>query len=65
MLQCLTARQREAIYLRYMQELSYEEIAEMLHITERVPKTGIPGYDRAEECKALGQMYLTRGPEMI
>ena len=35
MLQCLTARQREAIYLRYMQELSYEEIAEMLHITEK------------------------------
>lgn len=35
MLQCLTARQREAIYLRYMQELSYEEIAEILHITEK------------------------------
>ena len=35
MLQCLTPRQREAIYLRYMQELSYEEIAEMLHITEK------------------------------
>lgn len=35
MLQCLTARQREAIYLRYMQELSYEEIAGMLHITEK------------------------------
>ena len=35
MLQRLTARQREAIYLRYMQELSYEEIAEILHITEK------------------------------
>lgn len=34
-LQSLTNRQREAIYLRYMQELSYEEIASMLDITEK------------------------------
>jgi len=32
---CLTNRQREAIYLRYMQELSYEEIAVLLEITEK------------------------------
>jgi len=31
----LTNRQREAIYLRYMQELSYEDIASMLDITEK------------------------------
>lgn len=35
MLRNLTARQREAIYLRYMQELSYEEIADILDITEQ------------------------------
>ena len=35
MLDSLTARQREAIYLRYMQELSYSEIAEILNITEK------------------------------
>jgi RNA polymerase sigma factor (sigma-70 family) len=29
----LTARQKEAIYLRYIQELEYEEIAEILDIT--------------------------------
>ena len=34
-LKSLTNRQREAIYLRYMQELSYEEIAEMLNVTEK------------------------------
>jgi len=32
---CLTNRQREAIYLRYMQELSYEEISVLLEITEK------------------------------
>lgn len=31
----LTNRQREAIYLRYMQDLSYEEIASLLDITEK------------------------------
>ncbi len=32
-LNCLTNRQREAIYLRFMQELDYDEIAELLQIT--------------------------------
>lgn len=35
MLQCLTGRQREAIYLRYMQELEYEEIAVLLGLTTK------------------------------
>lgn len=35
MLKHLTSRQREAIYLRYMQELSYQEIAGLLNITEK------------------------------
>ena len=33
LLNTLTDRQREAIYLRYMQNLSYEEIAELLDIS--------------------------------
>lgn len=34
-LQCLTARQREAIYLRYMQGLDYEEIADLFGLTAK------------------------------
>lgn len=34
----LTDRQREAIYLRYMQELSYEEIAELLKISPKAAR---------------------------
>ncbi|MDR1747280.1 MAG: RNA polymerase sigma factor [Tannerella sp.] len=33
LLSALTDRQREIIYLRYMQNLSYEEISEIMHIT--------------------------------
>ena len=32
-LNCLTSRQREAIYLRFIQELSYDEIAVLLEMT--------------------------------
>jgi RNA polymerase sigma factor (sigma-70 family) len=32
-LDCLTGRQREAIYLRYIQELDYENIAEIMNLT--------------------------------
>ncbi|WP_321288255.1 sigma-70 family RNA polymerase sigma factor [uncultured Sunxiuqinia sp.] len=32
-LNCLTSRQREAIYLRFIQELSYDEIAVLLDMT--------------------------------
>lgn len=35
MLCSLTGRQREAIYLRYMQELEYEEIAVLLNLTPK------------------------------
>lgn len=34
----LTDRQREVIYLRFMQELSYEEIANLLHITPKAAR---------------------------
>lgn len=35
MLQTLTDRQREAIYLRFMQELEYEQIAKLLGMTPK------------------------------
>lgn len=35
LLNTLTFRQREAIYLRYMQDLSYDEIAEILELTPK------------------------------
>jgi RNA polymerase sigma factor (sigma-70 family) len=35
MLQCLTGRQREAIYLYFKQELDYDEIALILNITTK------------------------------
>lgn len=35
MLQSLTGRQREAVYLRFMQELEYDEIAVLLDITPK------------------------------
>lgn len=35
MMQVLTCRQREAIYLRFMQELEYDEVAELLGLTTK------------------------------
>ena len=35
MMQCLTNHQREAIYLRFMQELEYDEIADILKLTPK------------------------------
>lgn len=35
LLESLTNRQREAIYLRYMQKLSYDEIAQILGLTQK------------------------------
>lgn len=35
MMQCLTGRQREAIYLHFMQELEYDEIAVLLGLTTK------------------------------
>lgn len=34
----LTSRQKEAIYLRFMQELEYEEIAEIMEITQHAAR---------------------------
>lgn len=33
LLNCLTSRQREAVYLRFINEMSYEEIADLLNMT--------------------------------
>ncbi|GHT61958.1 DNA-directed RNA polymerase sigma-70 factor [Bacteroidia bacterium] len=38
LLSCLTDRQREAIYLRYMQEMSYDEIAGLLKMTPQATR---------------------------
>lgn len=38
LLLCLTNRQREAIYLRYIQELSYEEIGVLLGMTPKASR---------------------------
>lgn len=35
---CLTNRQREAIYLRYIQELSYDEIGELLGMSPKASR---------------------------
>ncbi len=50
MLKELTGKQREVIYLKYMQKLSYEEIAEILHITPKaVRKLNYRALDRIRE----------------
>lgn len=53
----LTNRQREVIYLRYMQSLSYEEIAEILHIT--------PKATRKLNYRALAQIKERYGDKML
>lgn len=48
LLSCLTARQREAIYLRFIQELEYEEIACLLNMSSQ----GV----RKLVCRAMERM---------
>jgi len=38
LMSCLTSRQKEAIYLRYMQEMDYDEIASLLNMTPKSSK---------------------------
>lgn len=55
----LTSNQREAIYLRYMQEMEYEEIAQILNITaESVRKLVYRGIDRLREQSNLGIIII-------
>ncbi len=50
MLSELTSRQREVVYLRYMQGLSYEEIASLLQITPKaVRKLNYRALERIKE----------------
>jgi RNA polymerase sigma factor (sigma-70 family) len=38
MLECLTSRQREAIYLRFIHEMEYEEIGKLLDMTPQAAR---------------------------
>lgn len=54
MLNELTSKQREVIYLRYMQNLAYEEISELLHITPKaVRKLNYRALARMKESHGL------------
>lgn len=66
----LTGKQREVIYLRYMQELSYEQIAELLNISPKaVRKLTYRALSRIKELYGgplslfiqLLSMYILRG----
>lgn len=55
----LTSNQREAIYLRYMQEMEYEEIAQILNINaESVRKLVYRGIDKLREQSSLGIIVI-------
>lgn len=59
MLQCLTGRQKEAIYLRFMQGLEYDEIAKLLGLTTKGTRKLIyRGLDRIREQYAAALIYL-------
>lgn len=50
MMACLTGRQREALYLRFIQEMKYEEIAELLDMTPQAARKLISrGVNRIRE----------------
>lgn len=56
LLASLTDRQREAIYLRFMQDLEYEEIGQLLNITpESVRKLVYRGFEEIRQ-KAGGEL---------
>lgn len=55
----LTSKQREVIYLRFMQELSYEEIGEILRIsTKSVRKLTYRAIERMQEEKMLFLFFM-------
>ena len=58
----LTGKQREVIYLHFMQELSYEEIGQMLRIsTKSVRKLTYRAIERMQEEKlVLGMAFLLK-----
>lgn len=57
MLQSLTGRQREAVYLRFMQELEYEEIADLLGVTPKGARKLI--------YRAIDHIREVYGPAML
>jgi len=57
-LSLLTSRQREAIYLRFYEEMSYEQVAEMLQMNVKgTYKLLYRAFDRLRE--SLGQLLFT------
>lgn len=59
MMQCLTGRQQEAIYLRFMHELEYDEIAALLGLTTKGTRKLIyRAIDRIREKYAPVLFYL-------
>jgi RNA polymerase sigma factor (sigma-70 family) len=55
----LTARQKEAIYLRFMQELEYEDIADIMNITPHAARKLISrSLKRLKDSEPLLFMYL-------
>jgi|AGTN01.1.fsa_nt_gi RNA polymerase sigma factor, sigma-70 family len=55
----LTPRQKEAIYLRFIQELEYEEIAEIMNITQHAARKLISrSLKRLKDSEPLLFMYL-------
>ena len=56
----LTARQKEAIYLRFIQELEYEEIAEIMNITQHAARKLISrSLKRLRDSEPMLFMILT------
>lgn len=59
MMRCLTNRQREAVYLRFMQELEYDEIAIILQLTPKgTRKLVYRAIDRIREQYGITFTYL-------
>lgn len=59
LLTCLTSRQKEAIYLRFIQELEYSEIAEILDLTPHAARKLISrSMKRLREDQQLLLIYL-------
>ena len=59
MMKCLTDRQREALYLRFMQELEYDEIAVILGLTLKGTRKLIyRAIERIREQYGITVVYL-------
>lgn len=55
-LSCLTVRQKEIIYLRFLHEMSYEEIAQVMNITQQSARNTL--YKTFEKIRKNYPQYL-------